>query len=224
MTCLPKTSLIKVYPPDWLPHVSSVHYQILVLVYISRQLYYEFNEKTSKMNKICLYLGLLTVILCTVSLSCKQSYQRPGDIPIYIVPSQENQPGTKPESNAPIIPSPKDTKEDYVIRNIVVDQRNSIFSIGIPVGQREITKVVAEKPIDFWFEYLTAEVKLEVNGVEVQRNPFHWETKIGYTKSVTQFEYQIFNTTGSPISYNLHLLPSVIGESVHVTVRQRWIP
>jgi len=160
------------------------------------------------MKKIYSYVFLSIAAFCAVMLSCQQPAQQTGDVPIYTFPPQENQPVTKPEPNALASPSPKDSEEDYVVRNIVVDQQNSIFSIGIPAGQREQTEVTAEKPIDFWFEYLPAEAKLEINGAEVQRDPFHWETKIRYTTSVIKFKYQISNTTGDYISHNLHLIPS----------------
>lgn len=176
------------------------------------------------MRSIYIYLLLGTAIFSIALISCRQSSQQPADIPIYTFPPQQSQPGSPPESSTKIIPSPHDAKEDYVVRNIVIDERNSIFSIGIPSGYREQTEVTAQKPIDFWFEYLPVEAKLEVNGVEVQRDPFHWETKIRYTTSITKFEYQITNKTGNSISYNLHLVPSVPGQTVPVVVRQRWIP
>ena len=176
-------------------------------------------------KKICLFLILLAGAFCLIALSCQRVSRSSEDIPVYTYPPNQDQQGTKPESNAPVILSPEDNHNgDHVERNIVVDERNSIFSIGIPPGQREETEVIAQKPIDFWFEYLPAEAKLEVNGLEVQRDPLHWETQISYTSSATKFEYQISNTTGDYISYNLHLIPSKAGESVPVVVRQRWIP
>jgi hypothetical protein len=176
------------------------------------------------MKSIFSYLFLSIVVLCVAISSCRQTPQQTDDAPIYTFPPHENRPDTEPEPEMPVIPSPQERNEDYTVRNIVVDQQNSVFSIGIPAGQREETEVNAQKPVDFWFEYLPAEAKLEVNGEEVLRDSFHWETKIKYTTSVTKFEYRISNTTGEYISYNLHLVPSVSGESVPVIVRQRWIP
>ncbi len=176
------------------------------------------------------HLLLVLLLFTAVFLSCQQSPQPPsdlpGEIPIYAFPPQEKQPVNQPQSTPPVVSSPpsNEVKEEYVERNIVVTEQNSIFSIGIPAGSREKTEVIAQKPIDFWFEYLTAEATLEVNGTEVQRKPFSWETKINYTKSVTRFGYEITNTTGNYISYNLHLVPSITGKSVPVMVRQRWIP
>jgi len=170
--------------------------------------------------------SVLLLLTAAFLLSCQQPQQSPGDVPIYTFPPREKQSGTPLQPDAPVLSSPPSStpKEEYVERNIVVTERNSIFSIGIPAGSRETTEVIAQKPIDFWFEYLAAEAKLVVDGVEVPRNPFAWETKIKYTKSVTSFKYEITNATGSYISYNLHLVPAIAGESVAVVVRQRWIP
>jgi hypothetical protein len=152
--------------------------------------------------------------------------QQSPDSPIITYPPTSTQPGTTPKQNPPVImiPDPGKGIEDYVERNIVVDAKNNIFPIGIPAGYREKTEITTQKPVDFWFEYLTSDARLEINGVEVKRNPFIWETQIGYTKSVTKFNYQITNTTGQAISYNLRLIPSVAGDSVPVLVRQRWQP
>jgi hypothetical protein len=185
----------------------------------------------NKEMKKYIYLFLLVLSLLTVVfISCHQSTQPlnkiPGEIPIYTFPPKDNQPANQPQSTPPVVSSPpsNEAKEEYVERNIVVTEQNSIFSIGIPAGSKEKTDVIAQKPINFWFEYLAAEAKLEINGTEVQRNPFSWETKIHYTKSVTKFSYEITNTTGNYISYNLHLVPSMTGESIPVVVRQHWIP
>jgi hypothetical protein len=154
------------------------------------------------------------------------SQQQNPDSPIITYPPTSTQPDTGSKQNPPVImiPDPGKSMEDYIERNIVVDAKNNTFPIGIPAGYLEKTEFTAQKPVDFWFEYLTADARLEINGVEVKRNPFIWETKIGFTKSVTKFNYQISNTTGQIISYNLHLLPSVTGDSIPVIVRQRWQP
>jgi hypothetical protein len=165
-------------------------------------------------------------VLCILMLSCRQAPPQTDDVPVYTFPPQGDQPETDitPEPETPAATETPDNNDGYTVRNIVVDRNNSIFSIGIPAGQSEETEVTAEKPIDFWFEYLPAEASLEVNGEKIQRDPFHWETKVSYTTAVTDFEYRIDNTTGNYISYNLHLVPSASGETVPVVIRQRWIP
>ncbi|MFC1905481.1 hypothetical protein ACFLXL_01590 [Chloroflexota bacterium] len=179
-----------------------------------------------EMRKFSLRLPLTFLMLSAIFLSCQKLPQSPSDIPIYTFPTKDNQQIDKSSSDPSVESSQlsNNAKDDYVERNIVVDERNNVFSIGIPAGSIEKTEVIAEKPIDIWFEYLPAEAKLEVNGKEVQRDPFHWETKISYTKSVAKFAYQISNITGQYLSYNLRLVPSIAGESVSVIVRQRWTP
>jgi hypothetical protein len=163
-------------------------------------------------------------VLCILTLSCRHTPPQTDDIPIYTFPPRGDQPDNAPEQESPVITQSQDEEDNYTVRNIAIDRNNSVFSIGIPAGQCEETKVTAENPIDFWFEYLPAEATLEVNGEEIQRDPFHRETKVNYTTAVTDFEYRIDNTTGNYISYNLHLVPSASGETVPVVIRQRWIP
>ena len=168
------------------------------------------------------YILLVVLFSCAGVLSCRT--QNPN-VPIYFYPPQDNQTNPYPSQNVtgtskpPLINNSESAEHD-----IIVDRTNNVFSIGIPAGYEEKTEVTAQKPIDFWFEYLTSDVKLEINGAEVQRNPFIWETRIGYTKNITKFSYNIINTTGSTISYNLHLVPSNEAESVSVVVYQTWIP
>jgi hypothetical protein len=170
------------------------------------------------------WLLLLTITIATLFLACIPSHPAP-DVQIFTYPPRDTKQDTTAAPNFQSVPAPPiKPKEEYIERNIVVDERNSTFSIGIPPAFRERTEIIAQKPVDYWFEYLPAEAKLEVNGIEVQRNPFRWETKIGYTRAVTKFEYQITNSTGKDIAYNLHVVPSVSAESVPVVVRQRWIP
>jgi hypothetical protein len=164
------------------------------------------------------YVVLILVLVGPIFVSsCKSSAP---NVPIYFYPPGS---GGTPTPAPASTPTPN-TDEQTVERNIVIDQKNNIFSIGIPAGWKEQTEVVAEKPIEFWFEYLSSDVKLLVNGREVQRNPATFETRIGYTRNATKFDYQISNTTISSISYNLHMIPSDLSQSVHAVVRQKWIP
>ena len=175
------------------------------------------------MKIIYFYYLLATIVLSISLLACRQPAE--PDVPVLAFPPREEQVNENPEQGLQeSTPSQEEQDQGYVIRNIVVDNHNSVFSIGIPSGQQEQTKVEAEKAINFWFEYLPAEAKLEVDGTEVERDTFHWETKIRYTESVTTFEYCIYNTTRTYISYNLHLVPIASADSIPVTVRQRWLP
>jgi hypothetical protein len=166
--------------------------------------------------------GVPAILLVAASLAaCSQP-----NVPIYTfspndVPSTSSTPKT---SYSPSLGATSTPAGEYIERNITVTDQNSVFSIGIPIGNVENTEVIAEKPIDYWFEYLPAEAKLEVDGREIARDTSKWETKIAYTKSVNRFSYRITNSTGQVISYNLHLLPSSSGTNISVKVRQKWAP
>jgi hypothetical protein len=169
---------------------------------------------------LCLLLAF--VIVAGSAVSCAQPTP---NVPVILVPPP-------PSTNQPLQPSPTpggskpptlyDTSP--VTHNVVVNASNTIFTIGIPIGYQENTTVVAEKPVDFWFQYLPSNVVLEVNGKVAPRDPTTFETKIGYTKNVTQFSYQIVNTTGSIVDYALNMVPSTTGQSIPVTVTQTWTP
>ncbi len=131
----------------------------------------------------------------------------------------------EPVPSAPPPASPAPAQQDNTNeRHIVVTQANSVFSIGVPAGYREERQVAAEKPVNFWFEYLTPDVTLEINGAAVEipassyRNP-----KLGYTAGVMSFSYVIKNPTTQPISYNLHMEPAVAGQSVPAVTREKWV-
>jgi len=181
------------------------------------------------MKNIFIYSLITTLLLTgTVIISCTKPEP---DVPIYTYSpdfdKQEENNNTTPApttNKPPALQAEPPSDKNSVERNIVVDEQNSVFSIGIPSGQKEQTEVEAEQPVNFWFEYLTADAKLVVNGKEVERNPFIFETKIGYTESVTRFNYEITNSTGQMISYNLNIVPAASGAKVAVKVHQKWLP
>lgn len=108
-------------------------------------------------------------------------------------------------------------------RQVTVTEANSVFSIGLPPGYKEERQVNAQKPIDFWFEYLTPDMSLEINGVAVEIPTRRSSTKLGYTSNVTSFSYVMKNLTSQTISYNLHMVPSKAGDSVPAVTREKWI-
>ncbi len=176
------------------------------------------------MKNRLVHLSTAIVILCIFIMSCDKSDQ--PEIPLTTYPPHQNQSRSVSEPNAVSNTPPQDEPDknkDVYLRTIVVDEHNNVFPIGTLASQNEQTEVNADKPVDFWFEYLPEQVKLEINGKEIQRDTMHWELKIGYTKSVTKFSYCIYNTTGGDIAYILHIVPSSEGDSVPVIVRQRWI-
>lgn len=150
-------------------------------------------------------------------------YSKSPEVDIYTFQSGDESPSPTPysEQSQDFKTSTEKAQQDYIERQIVVDEHNKVFSIGVPANTMEKTEVVAEKPIDFWFEYVPDDLKLEVDGVVVQRSS-NWEFKIRYTADVTKFEYIATNSTSNYYSYNLHLIPTKAGDSVNVTVRQKW--
>jgi hypothetical protein len=172
-----------------------------------------------KMKKNFLHAVPALLAVAALLSACAQP-----NVPIYTFSPNDvpTQPGTSKTSSTPAVGMPSSPANQYIERNITVTDQNSIFSIGIPPGNVENTEVIAEKPIDYWFEYLPAEIKLEVDGKEIARDLLKWETKIAYTKSVNRFSYRITNAATQAISYNLHLVPSSPGASIAVKVRQRW--
>jgi hypothetical protein len=162
----------------------------------------------------------LVAIMSMSLFSCVQP-----NVPIYTfspndVPATTSSPG--PSSNPPL--GAARPSEENVERNITVTDQNSVFSIGMPAGYLESTEINAEKPVDYWFEYLPAEAILEVDGKEIARDASKWETKLAYAKSVTRFSYRITNKSGGAISYNLHLSPSTPGAGIPVKIKQKWTP
>jgi hypothetical protein len=67
-------------------------------------------------------------------------------------------------------------------------------------------------------------MQLKVNNQLVQRDPTQWEFKLSYTENVTKFSYEAKNDSNEMMSYNLHIVPSNSGDSVPVTVTQRYEP
>jgi hypothetical protein len=94
----------------------------------------------------------------------------------------------------------------------------------MPPGYTEERQVTAQKPIDFWFEYLPSDnVSLEINGVDVQIPAPQSSARLGYTSSVTSFSYVIKNSSLQAISYNLHMVPSNAGDSIPAVTQETWI-
>jgi hypothetical protein len=173
------------------------------------------------MKKIYYLLPILILLFITV-LSCQSVPSGPDDIHMFTFNPEgvdSNQNGTQPANQ----PSP-DNGSQEIVRNEVVTEQNSIFSIGIPAKYTEKTEVTADKPVDFWFEYVPDNMQLKVNNQLVPRDPTKWETKLSYTQNVTKFNYEAKNPGNEMISYNLHIVPSTGNEQVKVKVVQKYIP
>ena len=144
-----------------------------------------------------------------------------GDIKVYSGSKGEGQQQTQPP--APFAAQPPAQANSTVERQITVTDSNSVFSIGLPAGYREERSVMAHKPLDFWLEYLTPDMALEVNGQTVEIPIRRSTAKIGYTSNVYYFNYVLVNLSAQPLSYNLRMAPSKAGDSVPAVTREKWI-
>ncbi len=107
-------------------------------------------------------------------------------------------------------------------RHETVTDANSVFSIGLPPGYKEERQVSAKKPVDFWFEYLTPEMSLTVNGVPVEIPARRGAGKTGFTSGVTGFSYVLKSLSNEYLSYNLRIVPSTPGDSVPMVTKETW--
>ncbi len=123
---------------------------------------------------------------------------------------------------APLSSQPTSPATQTTERHETVTDANSVFSIGVPPGYREERQVTAQKPVDFWFEYLTPEMSLTVNGIPVEIPVRYGTGKTGFTAGVTGFNYVMKNTSTQYLSYNLRIVPSTPGASVPMVTRETW--
>jgi hypothetical protein len=165
---------------------------------------------------------LVTLIILMLASGCKACTPDPLQEGIKVYsgdkageqeqPSQVLTPTTPPQ-----VP-PVDTTE----RQVTVTDANSVFSIGLPPGYREERQVSAQKPVDFWFEYLTPEMSLTVDGAAVEIPVRRGTGKTEFTSNVTGFSYVMVNLSNQYLSYNLRVVPSTPGEAVPMVTRETW--
>jgi hypothetical protein len=169
------------------------------------------------MRTTSIICALLLLVLIT-ALACNPLQ---GDIKVYSGDKGGEQKTTPP--SAPSLTQSPAQPNNPTERQVTVTSANSVFSIGMPAGYTEERQVTAQKPIDFWLEYLPSDnVTLQINGVDMQI-PARWSnTRIGYTSSVTSFNYVIKNSSTQSISYNLHMMPSKAGDSVPLVTKEKW--
>jgi hypothetical protein len=169
--------------------------------------------------RLALLVSLVMIVLVSGCQSCAPDPLQ-GGIKVYSGnkgEEQEQPSQALPPPVSPIAP-PVDTTE----RQVTVTDANSVFSIGLPPGYREERRVSAQKPVDFWFEYLTPEMSLTVNGAAVEIPVRRGTGKTGFTSNVMDFSYVIVNQSNQYLSYNLRIVPSKPGESVPVVTRETW--
>ncbi len=168
--------------------------------------------------------ALLVFVLSAVTLiACFACNPLPEGIKVFSGGEKGGEQEPTP-SLAPPLTQPPVQPNNPTERQVTVTSANSIFSIGMPPGYTEERQVSAQKPIDFWFEYLpTDNVSLEINGVAVEIPARRSSARLGYKTNVTGFSYVIKNRSSQVISYNLHMVPSKAGDSVPAVTREKWI-
>ena len=179
------------------------------------------------MHKTALTLIITTAILAVILIlsACNAFACNPlqGDIKVISGGKNADEPTDQAQPPATFTSPPPTQSNNPVERQITITESNSIFSIGLPAGYREERSVTAQKPVDFWFEYVTTDMALEVNGQPVEIPVRGTAAKLGYTTNVYNFSYVLRNLSTQPLSYNLHMVPSKAGDTVPAVTREKWI-
>jgi hypothetical protein len=165
---------------------------------------------------------LVCMVMIVLASGCQSCTPDPlqGGIKVYSgnKGAEQEQPSQVPSPSIPQTVPPVETTE----RQVTVTEANSVFSIGLPPGYREERRVSAQKPVDFWFEYLTPEMSLTVNGAAIEIPVRRGTGKTGFTSNVMGFSYVMVNQSNQYLSYNLRVIPSNPGESVPMVTRETW--
>lgn len=169
------------------------------------------------------YIFILIITLTLILLSCQSIPSSEEDIKLYTFDQGDGQLNQNNTQTTTQQKGNESTKQEYV-RNEIVTEQNSYFSIGIPEKYIERTEVTAQKPVDFWFEFVPENMELKVNNQAVPRDFTKWETKLSYTEQVTKFNYEAVNRSNAMMSYYLRIVPSNRVDSVSITVVQHYQP
>ena len=175
------------------------------------------------MHKNALKLFISVAILVVIGCSAFSCNPLQGDIKVISGGKNADQPTEQTQPPVSFASPPTAQSNNPVERQITITESNSVFSIGLPAGYREERSVTAQKPIDFWFEYLTSDMALEVNGQPVEIPVRGAAAKLGYTTNVYNFSYVLRNLSTQPLSYNLHMVPSKAGDTVPAVTQEKWI-
>ena len=162
--------------------------------------------------------SIAVLLLTAFVTSCNDPLH--GNFHVYPGNTEGGQPPSTTYTAPSVAPS---TTSDTTERHIIITESNSVFSIGMPKGYREERQVTAEKPIDFWFEYIGENITLTVDGNTVDVPARRTSSKLGYKSSVTSFSYTIYNYSSAATSYNLRMTPSKAGDSVPAVTREKWV-
>ena len=169
---------------------------------------------------------VFTLVLMLVTLpdaGCRAPDPLQGGVQVYSGDKAEQEYPQTPVPQPAPQPAPQSsiqTKE----RHETVTDANSVFSIGAPsVGYTEERWVTTQQPVNFWFEYLTPDMSLTLNGVPVEITTHYGAGKTAFTSGVTSFSYVMKYTSTQQLSYNLRIVPSIPGTSVPMVTRETWI-
>jgi hypothetical protein len=164
---------------------------------------------------------LAAVIIVTFAMGCSVFPNDPLQGNLKVFPGNSDE-GFQPPSSPPVASPPSVQVSTPTERSIVITESNSVFSIGIPAGYKEERQVFAEKPVDYWFEYVSPETTLQINGIKVEVPIRRTGARLGYTAGVTSFSYVMVNPTSQMVSYNLRITPSKKGEQVPASTIEKW--
>ena len=162
---------------------------------------------------------LAAMIIMVLASGCQSCAPDPlqGSVQLY-----SGNKGGEPEQHPQAPLAPPQQASQTTERHDTVTDVNSVFSIGVPPGYREERQVSAQKPVDFWFEYLTPDMSLTVNGVPVEIPVRRGTGKVWFTSGVTGFSYVMKNLSTQYLSYNLRIVPSKPGEAAPMVTRETW--
>jgi hypothetical protein len=181
---------------------------------------YNFFMKARIFNTGTVFFCVLTMLF-TGGCTCLSPDPLHGNLKVFPGTPDEGQGQPPAASTQPQLSSPAQPASP-VERQVTVTASNSVFSIGLPPGYTEEREIKASKPIDVWFEYLTNDMSLEVNGTAVPIPERRTTAKTGYFTGVTQLKYVMKNLSAQALSYNLHMLPTNAADKVPVVTREKW--
>jgi len=166
-----------------------------------------------------LCLTALTVTLTAAGCQSCAPNPLPGGVQMY-----SGNKGQEPEQHpqTPLTQPTQQPETQTKDRHETVTEANSVFSIGVPPGYKEERQVTAQQPVNLWFEYLTSDMSLTLNGVPVQITTQYGAGKTAFTSGVTSFSYVMKNNSTQYLSYNLRIVPSVSGASVPMVTKETW--
>jgi hypothetical protein len=182
-----------------------------------------FNMKTG-LN--CAWAAALIALVLLTSTGCACTPNDPLGGKIYTT-SPATDTGETGQPAAITVPQPAATtpaqsKVQEVERQITVTRTNSEFTIGLPAGYTEEREISASKPVDIWFQYITPDMSLVVNGDTVQVPERRSMSKLGLVQGVTHLRYVLKNLSANYLSYSLRIMPATQSGDVPVTTREKW--